>query len=93
MFLPAKGALRPLCHEIRLAPPHRHLRIAVYIRAAELPPQIADDPKLRIEKVDSAPPDMEIIELLKPEHVQEPERRTRERGPALSVWSPSSVHT
>ena len=45
----------------------------VYVRAAELPPQLADDPKLRIEKVDSAPPDMEVIELLKPERVQEPE--------------------
>ena len=48
-------------------------REPVYVRAAELPPQLADDPKLRIEKVDSAPPDMEVIELLKPERVQEPE--------------------
>ena len=45
----------------------------VYVRAAELPPQLADNPHLRIEKVDSAPPDMEVIELLKPERVQEPE--------------------
>ena len=48
-------------------------REPVYVRAAELPPQIADDRHLRIEKVDSAPPDMEVIELLKPERVQEPE--------------------
>jgi hypothetical protein len=27
----------------------------VYVRAGELPPQLADDSKLRIEKVDSAP--------------------------------------
>jgi len=45
----------------------------VYVRAAELRPQLADDAHLRIEKVDSAPPDMEVIELLKPERVQEPE--------------------
>ena len=38
----------------------------VYVRAAELPPQFADDSKLRIETVDSAPPDMDVIELLKP---------------------------
>lgn len=48
-------------------------REPIYVRAAELPPQLADDPKLRIEKVDSAPPDMEVIELLKAERVQEPE--------------------
>ena len=48
-------------------------REPVYVRAAELPPQLADDRYLRIEKVDSAPPDMEVIELLKPERVQEPE--------------------
>src|SRR5215210_3029805 len=44
----------------------------VYVRAAELPPQLADDRYLRIESVDSAPPDMEVIELLKPERVQDP---------------------
>jgi hypothetical protein len=44
----------------------------VYVRAAELPPQLADDTHLRIETVDSAPPDMEVIELLKPERVQDP---------------------
>ena len=53
-------------------------REPVYVRAAELPPQLADDPKLRIEKVDSAPPDMEVIELLKPERVQEPETSFQE---------------
>ncbi|HEX5717030.1 MAG TPA: hypothetical protein VF179_12775 [Thermoanaerobaculia bacterium] len=53
----------------------------VYVRAAELPPQLADDPKLRIEKVDSAPPDMEVIELLKPERVQEPETAFQEPTP------------
>ena len=47
-------------------------REPVYVRAAELPPQLADDRYLRIEKVDSAPPDVEVIELLKPERVQEP---------------------
>lgn len=59
-------------------------RESVYVRAAELPPQLADDPKLRIEKVDSAPPDMEVIELLKPERVQDPAPSTapttRKRG-------------
>ena len=44
----------------------------VYVRAAELPPQLADDTHLRIETVDSAPTDMEVIELLKPERVQDP---------------------
>ena len=47
-------------------------REPVYVRAAELPPQLADDTHLRIETVDSAPPDMEVIELLKPERVQDP---------------------
>jgi len=53
-------------------------REPVYVRAVELPPQIADDRHLRIEKVDSAPPDMEVIELLKPERVQEPETAFQE---------------
>ena len=43
------------------------------VAPARFPSALADDPKLRIEKVDSAPPDMEVIELLKPERVQEPE--------------------
>ena len=47
-------------------------REPVYVRAAELPPQIADNPYLRIELVDSAPPDVEVIEFLKPERVQDP---------------------
>lgn len=59
-------------------------REPVYVRAAELPPQLADNPHLRIETVDSAPPDMEIIELLKPERVQDPAPSgaptTRKRG-------------
>ena len=57
----------------------------VYVRAAELPPQLADDTHLRIETVDSVPPDMEVIELLKPERVQDPTGTsvappTRKRG-------------
>lgn len=60
-------------------------REPVYVRAAELPPQLADNPHLRIETVDSAPPDMEVIELLKPERVQDPispsvAPTTRKRG-------------
>ncbi len=47
-------------------------REPVYIRAAGLPRQLADDPKLRIEVVDSVPAGMEVIDL-KPERVQEPE--------------------
>jgi hypothetical protein len=47
-------------------------REPVYVRAAELPPQLANDPYLRIETVDSAPPDVEVIEFLKPERVQDP---------------------
>jgi hypothetical protein len=57
----------------------------VYVRAAELPSQLADDTHLRIETVDSAPPEMEVIELLKPERVQDPTGAsvappTRKRG-------------
>jgi hypothetical protein len=56
----------------------------VYVRAGELPPQLADDTHLRIETVDSAPADMEVIELLKPERVQDPTPAsvapTRKRG-------------
>ena len=46
-------------------------REPVYVRAAELPPELADDPCLRIEAVQSAPLGVEITEL-KPERVQEP---------------------
>jgi hypothetical protein len=46
-------------------------REPVYVRAAELPPQLADDPYLRIETVDSAPDGVVVIEL-KPERVQDP---------------------
>lgn len=46
-------------------------REPVYVQAAKLPPQLADDPKLRIEAVDSAPAGVEIIDL-KAERVQDP---------------------
>ena len=46
-------------------------REPVYVRAAELPPQLADDPKLRIEAVETAPAGVVVIEL-KPERVQHP---------------------
>ena len=47
-------------------------REPVYVRAAELPPQLADDRMLRIEAVEAAPVGVVVIEL-KPERVQEPE--------------------
>ena len=43
----------------------------IYVTAAQLPSQLADDPHLRIETVEAAPSGMEVIEL-KPERVQEP---------------------
>ena len=46
-------------------------REPVYIRAVALPPQLADDPCLRIEALESEPSGMEVIEL-KPERIQEP---------------------
>ena len=46
-------------------------REPVYVRAAKLPPQLADDPKLRIETVDTAPPGVEVLGL-KAERVQDP---------------------
>ena len=46
-------------------------REPVYIRAVALPPQLADDPCLRIEAMDSEPTDGEVIDL-KPERIQEP---------------------
>jgi hypothetical protein len=46
-------------------------REPVYVRAAELPPQLADDPYLRIEAVDSPPSGVPIIDL-KSERIQEP---------------------
>ena|SRR5690349_3322776 len=46
--------------------------VPVYIRAAALPPEIADDPCLRIEEVQSAPPGVEVTKL-KAERVQDPE--------------------
>ncbi len=47
-------------------------REPVYIRADELPAELADDPCLHIEKVDSAPPGVAVTRL-KAERVQEPE--------------------
>lgn len=46
-------------------------REPIYVWAAKLPPQLADDPKLRIEAVDSAPPGVEVFGL-KAERVQDP---------------------
>jgi hypothetical protein len=46
-------------------------REPVYVRAAELPPQLADDRCLHIEAVDSAPSVVVVIDL-KSERVQEP---------------------
>jgi hypothetical protein len=45
-------------------------REPVYLRAAELPPQLADDRYLRIEAVEAAPSGTEVIDL-KAERVQE----------------------
>jgi hypothetical protein len=47
-------------------------REPVYVRADELPAQLADDRMLRIEAVDTVPPGVVVINL-KPERVQEPE--------------------
>lgn len=47
-------------------------REPVYIRAAALPPELTDDPCLRIEEVQSAPPGVSVTKL-KAERVQEPE--------------------
>ena len=52
-------------------PPCERPGAGLYVRAAELPPQIANNPYLRIETVDSAPPDVVVIHL-KPERVQDP---------------------
>ncbi len=46
-------------------------REPVYVRAAKLPPQLADDSKLRIEAVDSVPAGVEVLGL-KAERVQDP---------------------
>jgi hypothetical protein len=60
-------------------------REPVYVRAAELPPQLADDRYLHIETVDSAPSVVVVIDL-KSERVQEPTAavasaaRSRKRG-------------
>jgi hypothetical protein len=43
----------------------------VYIRAAELPPEITGDPYLRFEEVQSAPPGVPVTKL-KAERVQDP---------------------
>jgi hypothetical protein len=47
-------------------------REPVYVRAAELPRVLTDDPHLRIEEVQSAPPGVAVTKL-KAERVQEPE--------------------
>jgi hypothetical protein len=56
-------------------------REPVYIRAAELPSELADDPCLRIEEVQFAPPGAEVIKL-KAERVQEPEAVVASPPPA-----------
>ena len=56
-------------------------REPVYVRAAELPPQLADDRYLRVETVDSAPDGVVVIEL-KPERVQDPAAAPVARRPA-----------
>ena len=50
-------------------------RQPAYIRAVKLPPQLADDPYLRIEAVDTPPSGVPIIDL-KSERVQEPAAET-----------------
>jgi len=64
-------------------------REPVYVRAAELPPQLADDPNLRIEAVEAAPSGVAVIEL-KPERVQEPCTRPALVGswPSRDRWAP-----
>jgi hypothetical protein len=47
-------------------------REPVYVRAAELPPVLTEDPHLRIDEVQSAPPATAVTKL-KAERVQEPE--------------------
>ncbi|HVS00031.1 MAG TPA: hypothetical protein VMW27_25620 [Thermoanaerobaculia bacterium] len=47
-------------------------REPVYIRAAELPPKLTEDPYLRIQEVKSAPPGVAVT-MLKAERVQVPE--------------------
>jgi hypothetical protein len=49
----------------------------VYIRAAELPPVLTEDPHLRIEEVQSAPPGVPVTKL-KAERVQDPENAVAE---------------
>jgi hypothetical protein len=52
-------------------------REPVYVRADELPAQLADDRLLRIEAVETVPPGVVVINL-KPERVQEPETTFQE---------------
>jgi hypothetical protein len=47
-------------------------REPVYLRAAQLPPELADDRHLKIEAVETIPPGAEVIRL-KAERVEEPE--------------------
>lgn len=56
-------------------------REPVYIRAAELPSELAGDPCLRIEEVQSAPLGVEVTEL-KAERVQNPEAAVAPSPPA-----------
>jgi hypothetical protein len=46
-------------------------REPVYLQAAKLPPELANDNCLRIEPVDSAPPGVEVLKL-KAERIEQP---------------------
>ena len=65
-------------------------REPVYVRAAELPPQLADDPNLGIEAVEAAPSGVAVIEL-KPERVQEPYTRRHLSGAGTQPGSVRSA--
>jgi hypothetical protein len=67
-------------------------REPVYVRAVELPPQLADDRYLHIETVDSAPSVVVVIDL-KSERVQEPVAASDEELDLKSerVQEPESV--
>jgi hypothetical protein len=65
-------------------------REPVYIRADELPAELADDPCLHIEKVESAPPGVAVTRL-KAERVQEPEAAAVNRLKAERVQEPEAA--
>ena len=65
-------------------------REPVYIRAAALPTEIADDPCLRIEEVQSAPPGVSVTKL-KAERVQEPEADAATKLKAERVQEPEAA--